>query len=103
MPVSFLNFSAPSLADWLNERSNLPPKSKTMAGWKSLAARAAPPARITADVSAKRRRGNFMGGKARPKRGLAKLGKTSVVSNARTRGPGPIGVRLRWRTKADHP
>jgi len=27
MPVSFLNFSTPSLADWLNERSNLPPKS----------------------------------------------------------------------------
>ena len=27
MPVSFLKRSAPSLADWLKERSNLPPKS----------------------------------------------------------------------------
>ena len=26
-PVSFWNFAAPSAADWLNERSNLPPKS----------------------------------------------------------------------------
>ena len=37
MPVSLRKRSAPTLADWLKDRSNFPPKSYTMAGRKSFA------------------------------------------------------------------